>query len=34
MTLNYDLELLPEYSGPKPKIQPQIWTLYRPQQPT
>jgi len=30
MTLTYDLNILNEYLGPKPKILPQIWTLYGP----
>jgi len=30
MTLTYDLDIFPEYLEPKPKIRPQIWTLYRP----
>jgi len=29
-TITYDIDLLHEYLGPKPKILPQIWTLYGP----
>jgi len=28
LTYDLDLDLLPEYIGPHPKIWPQIWTLH------